>query len=262
MSSLGVSLLIVIAAVVVTRSARKRPGPLQAIVEAALDAMHAAVADVLPEHADLVFPFIATLWLFVGVSNMVGLLPGLRSPTGMLSLTAALALIVFLSVHWFGIRAEGARRYLALPAAESGVDCRFTWSASSSRTLALAIRLFGNMMSLELAALLVLLASRGCSCPVPLLLLHSLEAAWSGLHFRHARARLRRGQHPDARAAPPRRIVHRRSSVMTPMSLFVTVSTVVAVLGIVLGTMLPAIAMGRAIVQALESLARQPEAEK
>ncbi len=49
---------------------------------------------------------------------------------------------------------------------------------------------------------------------------------------------------------------------MTSMSLFVTASTVVAVLGIVLGTMLPAVAMGRAIMQALESLARQPEAEK
>ncbi len=49
---------------------------------------------------------------------------------------------------------------------------------------------------------------------------------------------------------------------MTPMSTFVTVSTAVAGLGIVLGTMLPALAMGRAIAQALESLARQPEAEK
>ncbi len=49
---------------------------------------------------------------------------------------------------------------------------------------------------------------------------------------------------------------------MNAMSLFVTASTVVAVIGIVLGTMLPALAMGRAIMQALESLARQPEAEK
>ncbi len=49
---------------------------------------------------------------------------------------------------------------------------------------------------------------------------------------------------------------------MTPMSTFVTVSTVAAVIGIVIGTMLPALAMGKAIIQALESLARQPEAEK
>jgi F-type H+-transporting ATPase subunit c len=49
---------------------------------------------------------------------------------------------------------------------------------------------------------------------------------------------------------------------MTPMSIFVTASTVLACLGIVIGTMVPALAMGRAIVQALESLARQPEAEK
>jgi F-type H+-transporting ATPase subunit c len=49
---------------------------------------------------------------------------------------------------------------------------------------------------------------------------------------------------------------------MNAMSTFVTASTVVAVVGIVLGTMLPALAMGRAITQALESLARQPEAEK
>ncbi len=173
--SLAVSVALSLAALVVGRRLRARPGRLLALVEASIDAMHAAVTEVLPDHADLVFPFIATLWLFIGAANLVGLVPGLRSPTSDLSVTAALAVVVFLSVHWFGIRAEGARRYFRHYLTPSPILVPFHIVSELSRTLALAIRLFGNMMSLELAALLVLMVA-GLLVPVPLLLLHALEA--------------------------------------------------------------------------------------
>jgi F-type H+-transporting ATPase subunit a len=102
-------------------------------------------------------------------------LPGLRAPTGDLAVTAALAILVFLSVHWFGIRSAGLSNYLRHYLSPNPLLLPFHLLSEISRTLALALRLFGNMMSLELAALLVLLVA-GVLAPVPLLLLHVIEA--------------------------------------------------------------------------------------
>ena len=74
--------------------------------------MQSTVAAVLPEHVELVFPFIATLWIFILISNLIGVIPGFYSPTADLSVTASLAVLTFLSVHWFGIRAEGYKKLL------------------------------------------------------------------------------------------------------------------------------------------------------
>ena len=57
------------------------PGAAQSALEAAMTAAQAAVEEVLPERAELVLPFIATLWLFIGAANLAGLIPGLSSPT-------------------------------------------------------------------------------------------------------------------------------------------------------------------------------------
>ncbi|MBL8483171.1 MAG: F0F1 ATP synthase subunit A, partial [Rhodocyclaceae bacterium] len=122
-----------------------------------------------------VLPFIATLWLFVLAANLCGLIPGLHAPTRDLSATAALALLVFASTHWYGIRACGWRNYLRRYAQPSLMLLPFHLIGELTRTLALAIRLFGNIMSLEMAALLVLLIA-GFLVPVPLLMLHVVEA--------------------------------------------------------------------------------------
>lgn len=145
-------------------------------VEAVVLTMRSAVADVVPEsQVDRVFPMIATLWLFLLVANLTGLVPGLHAPTGDLSTTAALALMVFFSVHWFGIRSQGFAQYLRHYLTPTPFMLPFHLVSELTRTLALAIRLFGNVMSLEIAAVLVL-AVAGFLVPVPLLLLHLIEA--------------------------------------------------------------------------------------
>jgi len=83
--------------------------------------------------------------------------------------------LVFLSVHWFGITTAGLRHYLRHYLAPNPILLPFHLISDITRILALAIRLFGNMMSLELAALLVLLVA-GFLAPVPLLMLHIIEA--------------------------------------------------------------------------------------
>lgn len=149
---------------------------LHTALEAVVVAIEGAIGEVLPAAAvRRVLPFVATLWLFVLVANLVGLIPGLHSPTRDLSATAALAVLVFASTHWFGIRDRGLRNHLRHYIEPSVILLPFHIISELTRTLALAIRLFGNVMSLEMAALLVLLIA-GFLVPVPLLMLHVVEA--------------------------------------------------------------------------------------
>ena len=90
----------------------EQPGLWQTALEGAVQSVQSGIAAVAPERAVLLAPFVGTLWLFVAVANLTGLIPGLHAPTGDLSTTAALAIVVFLSVHWFGIRSAGLRAYL------------------------------------------------------------------------------------------------------------------------------------------------------
>lgn len=171
----GIMAVFILASWFVTRRLNIDPGSLQVAVEGVVQTIHAAVSEVLPRRADSVFPFVATLWLFIGTANLSSLIPGVHSPTGNISATTALALLVFCSVHWFGIRTEGVRRYLKHYLSPSPILLPFHIIGEVTRTLALAVRLFGNMMSLEMAALLVLLVA-GLFAPIPLLMLHIVEA--------------------------------------------------------------------------------------
>lgn len=152
-----------------------RPTPLATALEGVVWAMREAIAAAAPEHADRLLPFIGTLWLFLVVANLIGLVPGLVTPTADLSTTAALAVLVFLSSHWYGIRIDGLRAHLRHYLAPNPILLPFHVVGEITRTAALAIRLFGNMTSLDLAALVLLLVA-GLLVPVPLLLLHVVEA--------------------------------------------------------------------------------------
>lgn len=157
------------------RNIREMPGSYQVVLEGTVSAMEDAIESVLPGKCDLVFPFIATLWIFILLANLTGIIPGLHSPTSDLSVTSSLAVLVFLSVHWFGIKAEGLRVYLKHYIRPSPILLPFHLISEASRTLALAVRLFGNVMSLEIGYSLVLLVA-GFLVPIPLLMLHLVEA--------------------------------------------------------------------------------------
>lgn len=160
---------------IATRHLSREPGPVQTLLEGAYQVMRGAVAEVLPQHADRVLPFIGGLWIFVVSANLIGVLPGLQAPTQDLSTTSGLALLVFLSVHWYGIQVCGLKRYLAHYLEPNPLLLPFTVIAEITRTVAMAVRLFGNMMSLGLTALLVLMVA-GFLAPIPILMLHIIEA--------------------------------------------------------------------------------------
>jgi len=151
------------------------PGPVQTAVEGMVSGIEDAITEVAPQHAQQIMPFIGSLWIFLVVANLSGLVPGMHSPTRDLSATAALAIVVFLSTHWFGIRIQGLKEYLRHYMIPSPILLPFNLISEITRTVALAVRLFGNMMSLEMAALLILLVA-GFLAPVPILMLHIVEA--------------------------------------------------------------------------------------
>ena len=171
----GIMGLIGLLAWLVSRRLAIDPGPAQTAAEGLVCAVEEAVAAVSPQHLYRIMPFIGGLWIFLAIANLTGLVPGLDSPTRDLSATAALAILVFLSTHWFGIRIQGLKGYLRHYLTPSPILLPFHLIGEVTRTIALAVRLFGNMMSLEMAALLILLVA-GFLAPVPILMLHIIEA--------------------------------------------------------------------------------------
>ncbi len=158
-----------------SRPIARSPGTGEVVMEAIVTLLEDAVTEVAGRYATVIMPFIASLWIFLVCANLVGLIPGLESPTRDLSVTSALATMVFFSVHWFGIRAHGLRRYLQHYLKPTPVLLPFHLISEITRTIALAVRLFGNMMSLQLTALLVLMVA-GFLVPIPILMLHIVEA--------------------------------------------------------------------------------------
>jgi len=92
-------------------------------------------------------PFIGTLFLFIATANLLTILPGYQPPTGSLSTTAALAICVLIAVPLFSITRRGLRGYLKSYLQPSPLMLPFNLISELSRTIALAVRLYGNVMS-------------------------------------------------------------------------------------------------------------------
>ncbi len=118
-------------------------------------------------------PLVATLALYIGTANLFGLVPGMHSPTADFSTTSALALVVFLAVPYYGIRARGLGGYLKHYLQPTPLMLPLELISEFSRTLALAVRLFGNIVSEELV-IAVLLGLAGLLVPVPIMMLSVL----------------------------------------------------------------------------------------
>jgi F-type H+-transporting ATPase subunit a len=179
-TTLGITVLLGLVSWLLTRRLSQDPGRGQAMLEGVVGAIDGAIADAVPGTGTTLLPFIGTLWIFLVVANLTGLIPGLHSPTRDLSTTSALAVVVFLSTHWFGIRDQGFKAYLKHYLSPTPVMLPMNIVSEITRTIALAVRLFGNMMSLEMTALLVLVVA-GFLAPIPILMLHIIEAlvqAW------------------------------------------------------------------------------------
>jgi F-type H+-transporting ATPase subunit a len=119
----------------------------QNLLEIVVAGMEKQIADAGPKPPEQYLGFLGTLFLFVAAASLCTVIPGYESPTGSLSTTAALALCVFLAVPLFGIEDQGFGGYLKSYIEPTVIMLPFNMISELSRTLALAVRLFGNMMS-------------------------------------------------------------------------------------------------------------------
>ena len=144
----------------------------------ALEVIYEMVESMLQEMVSVdvtpLVPLILTQWVFILSANLVGLLPVISSPTRDLSLTAALAVVSFGAGHVYGFRAHGLR-YLRSYVQPNPIMLPFNIVGELSRTLALALRLFGNMVSGEIIGGIVV-SLAGLLLPVPLMLLDVLTS--------------------------------------------------------------------------------------
>jgi F-type H+-transporting ATPase subunit a len=119
----------------------------QNLLEIAVTGIAQQIEDVGLRHPRKFIGFIGTLFLFVALASLCTIIPGYEPPTGSLSTTAALALCVLVAVPMFGIEDQGLANYLKNYAEPTIIMLPFNIISELSRTLALAVRLFGNMMS-------------------------------------------------------------------------------------------------------------------
>lgn len=148
-----VMLFLVICSWLITRNLK--PGlkfsRWQNAVESIITVIQDQITEASRQEPGRYLPFIATLFLFIVTSNIFSMIPGFRPPTGSLSTTAALAFCVFVAVPVFGISSYGVRGYFRRYIQPTPFMLPFNIIGEFSRTVALAIRLFGNIMSGSLA---------------------------------------------------------------------------------------------------------------
>ncbi len=119
----------------------------QNALEAIVSSIRGQIRDVSQENPDPYLAFIGTLFLYIALSNILTIIPWYEPPTGSLSTTLALALSVFLAVPFFGITRKGLKAYLRQYIEPNFIMLPFNIIGEFSRTVSLAIRLFGNIMS-------------------------------------------------------------------------------------------------------------------
>ena len=152
------------------RQPRIHPGTLQLTLELIVETLTSQLRDIVQRDPKPYLPLIGTLFVFLVFANLSAAVPGAKPPTGHVETPAALAAIVFLSVHFFGIQAQGLGGYLAHYTRPSPLLLPLNVLSEITRTFSLMVRLFGNMMSHEFVlAIVVFLA--GLLMPVPFMLL-------------------------------------------------------------------------------------------
>ncbi len=159
----------------VARRLSPEPSLTQEVVEALVEVIKKTIEDTLDVDPWEVIPFLGTLWIFIGASNLAGLVPGLASPTADLNTTFAFAFVSYLSIHYFGIRLQGMKNYIKHYADPTVIMLPIHLIADLTRTVALSMRLFGNMLSGEMIAA-ILLVIAGFIVPVAMMLLHIVIA--------------------------------------------------------------------------------------
>ena len=158
------SIIVVITLIIFFRLASKRlkpvPSKMQSFLELLIQTFENQLVETVGEQGRKYVPLVATIGIFIFSSNLLGLIPGLMSPTSNLNVTAACALVVFVYYHWQGIKSQGFFKYLKhfmgpIPLL-APLMVPIEIISHFSRVVSLSIRLFGNIFAEELLIVVML----------------------------------------------------------------------------------------------------------
>jgi F-type H+-transporting ATPase subunit a len=172
----GLMTALTLAGWLATRSLTLRPSRYQAVIELVVGAIEDQVQSVMRVAPKVYVPIIGTLFLFILTANWSSLVPGVEPPTAHIETDAALGLIVFFAIVYFGIRARGFGGYLKTFAEPSIVMVPLNVVETFTRTFSLIVRLFGNVMS-GVFIIGIILSLAGLLVPIPLMALELLVGA-------------------------------------------------------------------------------------
>jgi len=168
-----VILILLALSLIATKAIKTIPSGLQNFMEIIVDTIEKMIVDTMGEHGRRFFPLIATLALFILVSNLIGLVPGFFPPTANINTTAACAIVVFLSTHVVGIKEHGfhyIKHFLGPIWWLAPMIFFIEIIGHLSRPVSLTLRLFGNMNGHELV-LMVFFALAPFFVPLPMMLM-------------------------------------------------------------------------------------------
>ncbi|MBB6254237.1 F0F1 ATP synthase subunit A [Nitrospirillum iridis] len=168
--------ILTLGAIAATRRLSLTPGRLQSVLELVVDVVDSQIRDTMRAEPGPFRAFIGTLFLFILVANWSSLVPGVEPPTAHVETDAALALLVFFAIIYFGIQAGGVRGYLATFAAPNAIMIPLNLVESLTRTFSLIVRLFGNVMS-GVFVIGIVMSLAGLLVPIPLIALDLLTGA-------------------------------------------------------------------------------------
>ena len=168
--------VLVLGGILIARRLSLVPSATQAAFELVVDTVDGQIRDTMRVEPAPYRAFIGTLFVFIFVANWSSLVPGVKPPTAHLETDAALALLVFVAVIWFGVRAGGVRGYLATFASPNPIMIPLNFLESITRAFSLLVRLFGNVMS-GVFVIGIILSLAGLLVPIPLMALDLLTGA-------------------------------------------------------------------------------------
>jgi F-type H+-transporting ATPase subunit a len=160
----------------VSRRLKLTPSKTQAALELIVDTVDGQIRDTMQVAPAPYRAFIGTLFVFIFVANWSSLVPGVKPPTAQIETDAALALVVFGAIIWFGIRSGGIGGYLKTFAAPSLFMVPLNFIETITRTFSMLVRLFGNVMS-GVFVVGIVLSLAGLLVPIPLMALDLLTGA-------------------------------------------------------------------------------------
>ncbi|MFH1092318.1 MAG: F0F1 ATP synthase subunit A [Pseudomonadota bacterium] len=166
-----VIIILIVIGWVATRVVTFIPGKAQNVLETIIEAIENFQVSVMGEEGRPYFPLIATLGLYVASCNLMGLVPGLFSPTANLNTTLSCALITFCATHYVGIKHHGVKyikHFLGSFWPLAPLMFPIELIGHLARVLSLSLRLFGNIMGEDLVLAILLVLAGKALAPLPM----------------------------------------------------------------------------------------------